>query len=345
MFQVTKEFQNTTLEKFLVAILPSYSRSYLSKLIKNEKVKVNEKIIISRLAKLKTGDKIEIEFVDNVSEKIISQNIPFKIIFENEDLLVINKEEGIVVHPGAGQNEGTLLNAVKFYLGEKSQPVMVNRIDKETSGIVLVAKNPKAREIYAKEFEMRRTKKTYLCVVNSNILNFLRKNNLYSSENAVESSERQSLSNFQIYGMIGRNKRNRKIQQLFDLNFGKPKEFTIEELNAKTIRDNRFSVTNFEVQETSRHFVPLSLSGEPNTISDNFPYLTLVAHPVTGRTHQIRTHLKAIDFPILGDIDYSGEKFARLMLHSWKLEINVQDELKEFIAEIPQDFELFLNIK
>lgn len=348
LFQVTKEFQNTTLEKFLVAILQSYSRSYLSKLIKNGKVKINGEINISRLAKVKTGDKVEVEFVDNVAESIISQDIPFQIIFENDDLIVINKESGVVVHPGAGKVDGTLLNAVKFYLGENSQPVMVNRIDKETSGIVLVAKNPKARETYAKEFEMRNAKKTYICVVRSEIKKIIQHEIISEIEDDIVSNESveviSSNNKFQISGMIGRNIRNRKIQQIFDCKVGKIKNFDLRELSIKTIGDRRFAVTNFEVyQEGSldkSETVELSVSQD--SIS-NFPYLTLLAFPITGRTHQIRAHLKTVGFPILGDIDYNGEKFARLMLHSYKLELKVGNELKEFVADIPEEFEIFTN--
>lgn len=135
-----KEYHNMTLEHYLLITYPEYSRSYMSKLIKSGMVAVNDIVSDSRLKRIIHNDKVEIEFRDKVGDTILSENIPFEIIFENDDLLVINKEEGVVVHPGAGQESGTLLNAVKHYLKEDSQPVMVNRIDKETSGIVLVAK-------------------------------------------------------------------------------------------------------------------------------------------------------------------------------------------------------------
>ncbi|QQR93659.1 RluA family pseudouridine synthase [bacterium] len=309
---VKKEYHNMTLEHYLLITYPEYSRSYMSKLIKSGMVAVNDIVSDSRLKRIIHNDKVEIEFRDKVGDTILSENIPFEIIFENDDLLVINKEEGVVVHPGAGQESGTLLNAVKHYLKEDSQPVMVNRIDKETSGIVLVAKTPKSREVYAKQFENREVSKTYLCVVSSKL------NPALDSKYGTVAED-----GFQIEGMIGRNKRNRKIQYLFETKVGKIKTVNRDKLNLKTA-DRRFSLTQF------RHY------------NENPAYITLSVFPVTGRTHQIRAHLKAIDFPIIGDLDYSGEKFARLMLHSWKLSIQVDGKNQNFETKIPSEFDIFL---
>ncbi|NLZ94409.1 MAG: RluA family pseudouridine synthase, partial [Bacteroidales bacterium] len=195
-------------------------------------------------------DKPRIEF------KIIPEDIPINIVYEDAELMVVNKEAGIVVHPGHGNYTGTLLNALAFYL--KDEPNfdandpnlgLVHRIDKDTSGLLLIAKNPTAKKFLAQQFSARTTKREYAALV----------------WGSVDESEGR------IEGNIGRNPKNRLLMRVFPEG-----------------DEGRTAITHYKIEE-------------------RLGYVTLVNCKLeTGRTHQIRVHMKHIGHPLYNDERYGG---------------------------------------
>ena len=158
------------LDQFLAKQAPQYSRSRLQQLIRGGFVRLNGASTRPREI-VRAGDKIDL--IEPPPEKIETrpEPIPLNILFEDEDLLVINKQAGLTVHPGAGQREGTLVNALLSHcdtlsgIGGKERPGIVHRLDKETSGCLVVAKNDRAHQELSKQFAARTVQKIYLALV------------------------------------------------------------------------------------------------------------------------------------------------------------------------------------
>ena len=223
------------------------------------------------------------------------ENIPLNIVYEDDDIIVINKQADLVVHPSFGHETGTLLNALLYHFKGKCSPFMVHRLDKDTTGAIIFAKNEKSKVSLSKQFQKRTVHKTYVTAVTGTV---------------VEEQGR-------IEAPLGRSMQNRKIIEVGPL--------------AK-----KMAITEFKVLSRSRD---VSL---------------LEVHIITGRTHQIRSHMKYIGHPVLGDVDYGGSdhlkdvKFTRQMLHSYRVRFThpVTSKEMEFIAPLPEDMKsLFKNIK
>src|SRR3989304_3885926 len=159
------------LDKFLVSLLPEYSRSRLQGLIADGFVDVDN--IPARKAgqMLERGQQVIIRIPPPLPSSLIHEDIPLNIVFENDDLIVINKPAGMVVHPAAGHDSGTLVNAVLGYdpemegIGGEERPGLVHRFDKEKSGLLVVAKNERAHNWLQDQFRFRKVEKTYLALV------------------------------------------------------------------------------------------------------------------------------------------------------------------------------------
>lgn len=162
------------LDAFLSQKIGELSRSQLQKAIEQEKVRVNQ-IIRRSSYKLKEGDRVEIEFEIAELEKIAAEDFPLEVIYTDKHILVIDKPSGMVVHPGAGNKRGTLVNALLFHfpqlksLGPEERPGIVHRLDKETSGVMVVAKSLKAYQELPQQFKQRQVKKRYLGLVRGKI--------------------------------------------------------------------------------------------------------------------------------------------------------------------------------
>ncbi len=154
------------LDTFLSQKIMELSRSQLQKAIDQEKVKVN-RIIRRSSYRLKEGDRVEVEFEIAEPEKIEGEDLPLEVIYKDKHLLVIDKPSGMVVHPGPGNRRGTLVNALLFHfpqlegVGPKERPGIVHRLDKETSGVMVVAMTLKAYRELQKQFKARQVKKVY----------------------------------------------------------------------------------------------------------------------------------------------------------------------------------------
>jgi len=159
------------LDKFLVELLQEFSRSRIQGLIADGFVEVNGHAAKKAGQTLESGSNVTIRIPSPASTDLLAENIPLDIVFENEDLIVINKPAGMVVHPAAGHASGTLVNAILGYepdiegIGGEERPGVVHRLDKETSGLILLAKNERAHRWLQDQFRLRKVEKTYLALV------------------------------------------------------------------------------------------------------------------------------------------------------------------------------------
>ena len=171
-FTVSEEQHLKRVDHFIVKELPAFSRTKISKLIKEGALLINNQSIKERSKKISFGDEIELTVPEPVVTDLRAQDITLNIVYEDDDLLVINKPIGMVVHPGAGNPDGTLVNALLHHckgnlsgINGELRPGIVHRIDKDTSGLLVVAKNDIAHNVLAKQFEDHSIQRTYLAFV------------------------------------------------------------------------------------------------------------------------------------------------------------------------------------
>ena len=169
-FRFDKEISER-LDKFLVRQLPEFSRSRIQGLIADGFVDVNEHTAKKAGQTLENESTVTVRIPPPVPTGLVAENIPLDILFENDDMLVVNKDAGMVVHPAVGHADGTLVNAVLGHdpeiegIGGEERPGVVHRLDKETSGLILLAKNERAHRWLQDQFRLRRVDKTYLALV------------------------------------------------------------------------------------------------------------------------------------------------------------------------------------
>jgi 23S rRNA pseudouridine1911/1915/1917 synthase len=168
-FNVEKVDEGSRLDKFLVIRFPGYSRSLLQKLVKEEHVRLNGKTTRPG-RQLTRGDRVDVNLPTMTRQYARPENIPLDVIHEDDVLAVINKPPNLTVHPGTGQREGTLANALAYRFGELSnvqgslRPGIVHRLDKDTSGVLLVAKDDVHHHLMAKQFRERTVRKEYRAI-------------------------------------------------------------------------------------------------------------------------------------------------------------------------------------
>ena len=174
-YTVMEEQEGMRLDQFLAAELKEHSRSYIQKLIKEKNVKVNSTVIKSNY-KVAKGDQIQITIPDLTEPDILPENIPLDILYEDDDILVVNKPKGMVVHPAAGHYTGTLVNAIMYHCKDRlsgingvMRPGIVHRIDMDTTGSLLVCKNDTAHQILAEQLKEHNIKRIYHAIVHGNI--------------------------------------------------------------------------------------------------------------------------------------------------------------------------------
>ena len=169
-FRYQKE-DKQRLDVFLTTCLPEFSRSRIQGLIKDGFVKVDAETVIKTGRDLEPDEMIEIRIPPPVPSGLVAEDIPLDIIFENEDLVVVNKPAGMVVHPSPGHNSGTLVHAALGYIpelegiGGEERPGIVHRLDKDTSGLIVIAKNERAHRWLQEQFKSRKVEKIYLALV------------------------------------------------------------------------------------------------------------------------------------------------------------------------------------
>ena len=171
-FLVKKSDDGERADIFLSKKINYLTRSFLKKLIKKNLLKINNKIINSPSIKLKTNDYLEIKLIYDQEKKLIPKKIELDIIYEDKDILIVNKQKGLVVHPGAGNSKNTLANALAYKyknnlsnINGKLRPGIIHRIDKDTSGLLVIAKNNISHSNLGKQFSKHTIKRKYKCLV------------------------------------------------------------------------------------------------------------------------------------------------------------------------------------
>lgn len=293
------------LDKWLAGQLPEYSRTQIQRWIAEGRVTSGARPLKAN-HRVSAGEEISVVVPEPEEYAVEPEPIPLEVLYEDDDLLVINKPAGMVVHPAAGNYHGTLVNAVLHHcpqlvgVGGVQRPGIVHRLDKDTSGVILVAKNDAAQQALQAQFKNREVHKTYLALVHG-----------WMTPRRGE-----------INAPIGRDPRNRQRMAVVPLARG------------------RSAVTRYEVQE---YFEPASASRR--SAGALSPRYTLVAcHPLTGRTHQIRVHLAHIGHPIVGDPVYGGGRKSplhcpRQFLHAERIRFRLPGtgQEVEFHAPLPAD--------
>ncbi|HEY9078023.1 MAG TPA: RluA family pseudouridine synthase [Anaerolineaceae bacterium] len=280
------------LDKFLVASLPEFSRSRLQGLVSDGFVRVNQQQVTKNSLMLFHGDEVQIHLPPPQPSTLEPEEIPLDIIFENDDLILINKPAGMVVHPSAGHESGTLVHAALAYapemegIGGEQRPGVVHRLDKDTSGLILLAKNDRAHKWLQDQFRLRKIKKVYLALVDG----------------------KPPTPSGKIEAAIGRDPSHRKQMAV------------VSEVKG------RAAVTEYLTRQVFR------------------AHTLLEAHPLTGRTHQIRLHLAMIGCPITGDTLYGRKTptvpLKRHFLHAFRLTLILPGESVPVTFEAPLPSEL-----
>lgn len=287
------------LDTYVSKNLENFSRSRLKNGV--EKILLNDKIA-KLSAKVNNGDKIYIQWQDPIPEALIPENIPLEILYEDENVTVVNKKQGMVTHPACGNWSGTLVHALLYHWGMTESKLdekagnhrrgIVHRLDKDTSGIIICAKNFNSEEWLQNQFKDRRVKKEYIAIVKG-----------------VPKEKSGSVK----INMI-RDSKNRK-------------KFTTTDDSSK----GKFSHTVYRCIATYGNYSLMKLKLK------------------TGRTHQIRVHMKYLGCPILGDPIYGTKDSlfdsATLMLHSKTLGIRLpqNSEFTTFDSTVPIRFKKVMH--
>ncbi|MAZ71803.1 MAG: RNA pseudouridine synthase [Flavobacteriaceae bacterium] len=299
-------------DKYLMNKVENATRNKIQKAAKDGNIYVND-AVVKQNYKVKAGDVVTVLFEHPPYEMLLTpEDLPIAIVYEDDDLLVVNKEAGMVVHPGHGNYSGTLINALTFHFdnlpnNSSNRPGLVHRIDKDTSGLLVVAKTEEAMTHLSKQFFNKTTEREYVALVWGDVK---------EDEGTIE-------------GHIGRHPKNRLQNTVF--------------LGDDAQEKGKAAITHYKVLE-------------------RLGYVTLVSCRLeTGRTHQIRVHMKHIGHTLFNDERYGGEKILkgttfskykqfvdncfkalpRQALHARTLgfEHPVSTKFLKFEAPIPEDIE------
>ena len=280
------------IDKVLGHHFSQFSRSHLQKWIEDGNVKVNGQVVKPKY-KLAVGDQVAITPEAPQKIDLEPENIPLDIVYEDDDVVVVNKPQGMVVHPAPGHPNHTLVNALLYHcplstINGEFRPGIVHRIDKDTSGLLMVAKNDMAHRSLAAQLKAKTNKREYVALVHGVI--------------------KQDTGT--IDAPIGRSRKDRKKQAI--------------------VADGRHAVTHFKVLKRFRHYTLVSCRLE------------------TGRTHQIRVHMKSIGHPLAGDPLYGPRKTLPgngQYLHARELGFKHPRTGKEllFTAPLPAYFQQMLD--
>ena len=311
-FIVDKDAPSDRLDRWLARQLPEHSRSVIQRWIKEGSVIVNDGPARAN-QRLTQGDRIDLLVPETPRiTELVPEEIPLTVLYEDQDIIVIDKPAGLVVHPAPGHAGGTLVNAILHHaphlagIGGELRPGIVHRLDKDTSGTIVVAKHENALRNLQTQFKSRKVEKRYIALV----------------EGKIEEDQGR------IIAPLGRDPRNRKRQAVI---LG-------ESAGGLTARP---ATTEYKV--LGRYTVPLQNDLGRGTF-------TLVqAHPITGRTHQIRIHFAWLGHPLVGDPIYGLRRqrlsSPRLFLHAATLGFSLPStgQWMEFHAPLPAELQNVLQ--
>ncbi|ANZ63764.1 pseudouridine synthase [Secundilactobacillus paracollinoides] len=289
-FKITTE--TGRLDKVLSNLMADESRSQLKEAIDKGNVTVNGNLTKPKYP-VQPGDEVVITIPDPVALDLEPENIPLDIVYEDDDVIVVNKPAGMVVHPSPGHPDHTLVNALLYHsplstINGTYRPGIVHRIDKDTSGLLMVAKNDNAHRSLAAQLKNKTNLREYIALVHGVIK---------QDEGTIDAP-------------LGRSPKDRKRQAI--------------------VADGRHAVTHFKVLERYLNYTLISCWLE------------------TGRTHQIRVHMKSIGHPLAGDPLYGPRKTINgsgQFLHAKKLGFKHPVTGKQLVFEalLPDDFERVLR--
>tara|TARA_B100000963_G_scaffold335214_1_gene329147 strand:- start:3058 stop:4038 length:981 start_codon:yes stop_codon:yes gene_type:complete len=280
---VKEDEENLRVDVFINIKESTISRTRIKNLILDEKLKINDKIIKDPSKKIDIGDQIILTVPEPKKISLKPYNYQLDIVYEDEDLIVINKAAGIVMHPGAGNFDNTIVNALINYdknslsnIGDKIRPGIVHRIDKNTSGLVVIAKNNQAHEHLSNQFNKHTITRIYQLLIWGKVR---------PSKGKIET-------------FISRSSRNR---QMMEVSHARGKK----------------AITNYKTLEVFEN--------------KNTPTLSLLECKLeTGRTHQIRVHMKHMGNSIVGDEQYK-KKFKKIKNIDPLLEENIMNLKRQFL--------------
>jgi 23S rRNA pseudouridine1911/1915/1917 synthase len=304
---VTETQDGLRLDRALGELFSSYSRNFLANLVTGGHVRVDGNPAKKASQRVETGQRVTIDVPEAAPSGIASQDLPLTVLHEDADVVVIDKPAGLVVHPSAGHADQTLVNALLFHVkdlsgvGGEIRPGIVHRLDKDTSGVMIVAKHDEAHRKLTANWNSDRVRKEYVALVYG-----------------TPASERGTVD-----APIGRDPRDRK--------------------KMAVVADGRHAVTDYELAERLR-------------------YASLLRCRLrTGRTHQIRVHMKQLGHPIVGDPLYSGPQWrgipdkrvqkvlsslGRQMLHAARITFDhpATGVVVTVEAPLPGDFRAVLDV-
>lgn len=287
--QANENDKGKRIDSFLNEVIEDATRSYIQKIIDGGYVEITGKKTTKSGNKLKGTETIVVNLPEDETLDLIPEDIPLEIIYEDSDIVVINKASNMVVHPAHGNYNGTLVNALLYHIKDLStingviRPGIVHRLDKDTSGVIVVAKHDEAHTTLSDMFKEKTLEKTYVCIAKG----------IFKDKSG------------RIETLIGRDPRDRKKM-------------------AVVTENGKIAISNYEVLDESKNYSLVKVRIE------------------TGRTHQIRVHMKSLNHLILGDATYgnSTDGIARQMLHAYRLKFTHPISKKEMVvtAPIPEDF-------
>jgi 23S rRNA pseudouridine1911/1915/1917 synthase len=311
MLTVPIEEEGERLDRWLTAKISGRSRSEIQRWIDEGRVEVDGKLGKPG-RKIEAGQEIRVSIPPVDESALEAEAIPLKIVYEDDDLMVIDKPAGLVVHPAPGHSGGTLVNAILHHLpglegvGGERRPGIVHRLDKQTSGLIVIAKHDRSHRFLQRQFAARTVHKVYLALLEGQI----------------------SPENGRISAPIGRHPIHRKRQAVLPVNpqTGETK--------------GREAITEY-------HTIGLYSTRLNSGEIGNFTLVEAVLH--TGRTHQIRVHFAWMKHPVVGDTLYGYRRqripLDRQFLHAHKLrfQLPATGEIREFIAPLPEELQQVLD--
>ncbi|WP_342509320.1 RluA family pseudouridine synthase [Sporosarcina sp. FSL K6-2383] len=291
---ITEEYANNRIDKALTTVNPDWSRTQVQQWLKDGLVLVGG-VQVKPNYKVKQGDTIIVDEPVPEELDVIAEDLNLDIIYEDKDVLVVNKPRGMVVHPAPGHSTGTVVNGLMHHCKDLSgingvlRPGIVHRTDKDTSGLLMVAKNDQAHVSLVDQLVAKSVTRVYQAFVHGHIPH----------------------DNGTIDAPIGRDQRDRQSMAIVD--------------------KGKHAVTHFKVLER--------FGGN---------YTLVECRLETGRTHQIRVHMKYIGYPLVGDPKYGPKKtleFGGQVLHAGTLGFNhpTTGEYMEFTSPPPEDFQALVD--
>jgi 23S rRNA pseudouridine1911/1915/1917 synthase len=314
-FLISNQDAGDRLDIVLVKLLPNLSRSNIKKIIKLEQVKINSFIVVHASKKLKINDNIEITLIPTEKTNILPAKIKLNIVYEDKDIVIINKPAGMVVHPGAGNHNNTLVNALIYKYKKKlsnvngnTRPGIVHRIDKETSGLLVVAKNNNAHSNLGKQFSDHTIKRTYQA---------LSWGVLRPMKGRIET-------------LVGRSRKNRQLM-------------SVTEMSGKKAVTNYTTVKIFEIKDIPKiSFIECELeTGRTHQIRVHMAYkgCSLLGDQQYGK--------KNIKFKKINkDFENKLKILNRQALHAKSLGFMhpLTNKFMQFKSKLPQDFKKILDL-